>query len=228
MYVIVVLVQSLSRVRLFVTPWTAARQAFLSFTISWSLLNLMSIELVMLSNHLILCCPLLMPSIFPSIRSFPVSQLFASGGQSIGASASASVLPINIQGWFTWLTGWSPCCPRDSQASSPAPQLESIYSSALSLLYDPTLISILDYWKSHNFDNMNLCWQSSVSVFYVNYYDTRFSNTGSNKKWVKGWTKVSPRTTKVGLSKRDSAHRPHSPILPSPSSVREPPGSLII
>ena len=60
----------------------------------------MSIELVMLSNHLILCRPLLLPSTFPSIRGFPMSQLFESGGQSIRASASASVLPMNIQGWF--------------------------------------------------------------------------------------------------------------------------------
>ena len=64
-------VQSLSRVQLFVTPWTAAHQASLSFTISWSLLKLMSIESVMPSNHIILCCPLLLlPSIFPSIRVF--------------------------------------------------------------------------------------------------------------------------------------------------------------
>ena len=90
-----------SRVQLFLTPWTAARQASLSFTNSQSLLKFMFIESVMLSNHLILCCPLLLsPSDFPSIRSFPMSRLIASGGQSIGASASASVLPMNIQGWF--------------------------------------------------------------------------------------------------------------------------------
>ena len=93
-------VQSLSRVRLFATPWTAAHQAFLSFTISQSLLKFMSIELVMPSNHLILCHPLLLPSIFSSIRYFPLSWLFTSGGQSIGASASASVLPTNIQCLF--------------------------------------------------------------------------------------------------------------------------------
>ena len=79
----------------------AAHQASLSFTISMSLLKLMSIELVMPSNHFILCCLLLLlPSIFPPSGSFPVNQLFASGGQSIRASASASVLPMNIQGWF--------------------------------------------------------------------------------------------------------------------------------
>ena len=88
---------SLSHVQLFVTSRTAAHQASLSFTISWSLLKLMSVESVMPSNHRILCHPLLLlPSIFPSLRSSPVSQFFASVGQSIGASAS--VLPMNIQG----------------------------------------------------------------------------------------------------------------------------------
>ena len=78
---------------------------------------------------------------FPA--SFPVSQLFAAGGQSIGASASASVvLPVNIQ-------VWSPCCPRDSQESSSAPQFKSIHSLALSLLYGPTLTSVHDYWSHH-------------------------------------------------------------------------------
>ena len=94
-----VIIPSLSHIRLFVTPWTAARQASLSFIISRSLLRLMSIEPVMPSNHLILCHPLLLlPSIFPSIRVFPMSWLFTSGGLSIGTSASASVLPMNIQG----------------------------------------------------------------------------------------------------------------------------------
>ena len=101
-------VQSLSYVWLFVTPWTVAHQASLSITKSWSLVKLMSIESVIPSNHLILCCPLLLlPSVFPSIRDFPLSQFFASGGQSIRVSASASVLPMNIQDWFPlgW-TGW--------------------------------------------------------------------------------------------------------------------------
>ena len=82
------------------TPWTAAGQASLSFIIDWSLLTLMSAESVMPSNHLILCHPLLLPSIFPSIRVFSSESLFTSSGQSIGASASASVLPMNIQGLF--------------------------------------------------------------------------------------------------------------------------------
>ena len=103
-------VQLLSHVWLFVTPWVAAFKASLSITNSWSLLKFMFIESVMPSNHLIPHCPLLLPpSIFPSIRVFKMSQFFASGGQSIGASASASasVLPMNIQDWFpSALTGW--------------------------------------------------------------------------------------------------------------------------
>ena len=97
----IVIVQWLSPVWLLVTPWIASCQAPLSSTISWSLFKFMSIELAMLSNHLILCHPLLLlPQSFLSSRCFLVSQFFTSGGQSIGASASASVLPMNIQGWF--------------------------------------------------------------------------------------------------------------------------------
>ena len=89
-------VQLLSCVRLFVTPWTEVRQASLSITISWSLLKLMSTESVMLPKHLILCRPFLLPSIFPSIRVFSnESALHIRCGQSIGASTSASVLPMN-------------------------------------------------------------------------------------------------------------------------------------
>ena len=101
-------VQSLSRVWLFATPWTATHQATLSLTNSRSLLKLMSIELVMPSNHLIFCHPFSFHlQSFPSSGSFPLSQFFTSGGQNIGVSASASVLPINIQGLFglEW-TGW--------------------------------------------------------------------------------------------------------------------------
>ena len=90
-------VQSLSRVRLFATAWTAARQASLSITNSRSLPKLMSIESVMPSNHLILCHSLLLlPQSFPASGSFQMSQFFTSGGQSIGVSASTSVLPVNI------------------------------------------------------------------------------------------------------------------------------------
>ena len=88
---------------------------------------------------------------FSASGSFQMSQVFASGGQSIGVSASTSVLPMNIQDWFHlgW-TGGYPCRPRDSQESSPTPQFKSINSSALSFLYSPTLTSIHDYWRNHS------------------------------------------------------------------------------
>ena len=99
-------IQSLSHVQLFSTPWTAACQAFLSFTNSWSLLKLTSIESVMPSNHLILCCPLLhLPSIFPSIRVFSNESVLHIRWPKYWASALASVLPMNIQDWFP--LGWT-------------------------------------------------------------------------------------------------------------------------
>ena len=101
-------VQLLSNVQLFETPWTAAHQASLSITNSWSLLKLMSIKPVMPSNHLILCHPiLLLPSIFPNIRVFSNESALPIGGQSIGVSALTSVLPMNTQVWspLGW-TGW--------------------------------------------------------------------------------------------------------------------------
>ena len=94
-----------SHVWLFATPWTVACQASLSFSISWSLLKLMFIESMMPSNHLIRFSSCLQP--FPASESFLMTWLFESGGQSIGASSSASVRQINIQGWFTLgLTGF--------------------------------------------------------------------------------------------------------------------------
>ena len=90
---------------------------------------------------------------FPASGSFPRSQLFASDDQRIGASASASVLPMNIQDWFPlgW-TGWISLQTKDSQESSPTPQFKSINSLVLSLLYGSTLTSIHDYWKNLTFD----------------------------------------------------------------------------
>ena len=145
-------VQLLSCVQLFATPRTAAYQAFLSITNSQRLLKLMSIESVMLSNHIIICDPLLLwPLIIPSIRVFSKSQFFTSGGQSIGISASASVLPTNPRTdlFQDGLVG-SPCSPRDLQEFPPTPQFKSINSSALSLLYSPTFTSIHDHWKNHS------------------------------------------------------------------------------
>ena len=90
---------------------------------------------------------------FPTSRSFQMSQVFASGGQSIGVLASTSVLPKNNQDWSP-LDGLvaSPCRSRGSQESSPTPQFKSINSSALSFRYSPTLTSIHDYWKNHSLD----------------------------------------------------------------------------
>ena len=91
------------------------------------------------------------PQSFSASGSFQMSQLFTSGGQSIGVSASTSVLPMNTQDWS--LLGWtSPWSPRDSQESSPTPQFKSINSSALSFLHSPTLTSIRDHWKNHSLD----------------------------------------------------------------------------
>ena len=86
-------------------------------------------------------------------QTFPISQLFALGGQSIGFSALASFLPKNTQDWspLEWTVG-SPCSPWDSQESSPTPQFKSINSLVLSFLHSPTLISIHDHWKNHSLD----------------------------------------------------------------------------
>ena len=140
-------------VRLFATPWTAARQASLFITNSWSLLKLMSIELVMptisssvipFSSHL---------QSFPASGSFSMSQFFASGSKSIGVLASASLLPMNIQDLFPLeLTGL---------ISLPSKGLSRVFSNTivqkhefatLSFLYGPTLTSIHDHWKNHSFD----------------------------------------------------------------------------
>ena len=127
----------LSHVRLLATPWTAACQASLSITNSRSLLRLMSIEPVMPSNHLILCLPLLLPpSIFPSIRVFSNELVPLIGSQSIGASASASVLPMNIQGWFSlgW-TGW---------ISMLSKELSRVFSSSPLFIHQPISLARLE------------------------------------------------------------------------------------
>ena len=148
------LVQKLSHVWLFVTPWTAARQAALSITNSQSLLKLMSIKTLMPSNHLVLCHPLLLlPSIFPSIRVFSSESVLHIRWPNIGVSASASVLPMSVQYWFPLgLTGWTFFQSKGLSRVFSILQFKSINSSALSLLYSSTLISIHDYWKNHSFD----------------------------------------------------------------------------
>ena len=131
-------VQLLSHVQLFATPWTAAYQASLSITRSQSLLKLMSIESVMPSNHLIFCRPLLLlPSIFPSIRVFfNDSVIHITGGQSIGVSALASVLPVNIQDWSpSGYTGWISLQPKGLSRvfSNTTVQKHQFFSAQLSL-----------------------------------------------------------------------------------------------
>ena len=144
-----VVVQSLICVWFFATPWTAACQASLSFTVSWSLFKLMSTESVTLSNHLIVYH-------HPSLFALNLSQhqgLF----QWVSSShqvAKVLELPLQHQSFLwicrvdfllDWLV-WSPCCPRHSQESSLAPQFEGINSLVLSFLYGPSLTSIHDYW----------------------------------------------------------------------------------
>ena len=124
---------------LFVTPWTAAWQASLSITNSQNLLKLMSIESVMLSNYLILCCPLiLLPSFFPSIRVFPKESALCIRCQSIGVSAS--ILPINIKGWF--ILGFS--------------GLISLKSKQFSRVFSSTTI-----WKYQFFSAQPSLWSNS-------------------------------------------------------------------
>ena len=150
-------------------PWTAASQASLSFTISWSLFKLMSIESVMLSNSLIVCHPLLLfPSIFPSIRVFSMqSQLFPSGGQNIRALISASVLQMSIK-WgliFFRIDWFDLLAVQGTLKSLLQPQFKSINSLALSLLYGPSLTTIHDYLKNHSFNYTDFCQQSDASAF---------------------------------------------------------------
>ena len=142
-------VQSLSRVQFFVIPWTATRQASLSITISRSLPKLMSIESVMPSNHLILC-RLLPPSIFASIRVFSKESALHIRWLKYWSFQLQPQLPMNTQDWspLDGLVG-SPCSPGDSQESSPIPQLKSINSLALSLLYSPSISMLIHnyVWK---------------------------------------------------------------------------------
>ena len=146
-------VQSLSHVQLFLTPWIASHQASLSITNHWSLLKFIPLSLW--------CHPTISSSVvpfshlqpFPASGCFPISQFFASGGQSIGVSASASSFQWIFKTDFLYdgLLG-SPFRPKDSQESSATPQFKSINSLAFSFLYSLTPMSILDYWKNHSFD----------------------------------------------------------------------------
>ena len=148
------------------TPWITARQASLSITNSLSSLKLMSIELAIPSSHLILCHPLLLPQSFPASGSSLMSQLFTLSGQSIRASASASVLPMNIQGWFpSELTGLFSLQAKGLSGvfSNSTVQKHQFFSTQLSLWSN----SHIHTWPlgNHSFDYMDLCWQSSISAF---------------------------------------------------------------
>ena len=157
-------VQPVSCVRLFLTPWTAARQTSLSITTSQSLLKLMSIKSVMPSNHLIR--HLLLLSVFQHQGLFQ-------WGSSLHQVAKVLELQLQHQS-LKWIFRtdfledclvWYPCSPRDSQESSSIPQFKSINSSVLSFLYSLALTSIHDHWKNHSFHKMGLCWQSNISTF---------------------------------------------------------------
>ena len=141
---VVAIFQSLSHVHLFATPWTVACQTPLSFTICPSLLKFMSIELVMLSDHLILCHPLsFCLQSFPASESFSMSQLFTSGGQSIGASAT--VLPIDIQIWCPFgLTGLTSLQSKGLSRVFSSTTIWNISSLVLRLFDGPTLTSLHD------------------------------------------------------------------------------------
>ena len=148
------------------TLWTAAHQASLSITNSQNLPKLMSIALVMPSNHLMLCHPILLPpSVFPSIRVFSNESVIHIRWPKYW-SFSFHIRPSNeYSGLISFRIDWSPCSLRDSQESSPAPHFKSINSLALHLLYVPTVTSVHDYWKNSIFDYMDLCRQSNVSAF---------------------------------------------------------------
>ena len=148
-------VQLLSHVQLFATPWTAAHQASLSITNSQSLLKLMSIELVIPSNHLILCRPLLLPpSIFPSIRVFSNESVLCIRWPKYW-SFSFSLSPSNeYSGLISFRMDWLDLLAVQGTLKSLLQQQSAkrFNSSMLSFLFIPTLTSIHDYWKNHSLD----------------------------------------------------------------------------
>jgi len=160
-------VRSLSRVQLFATPWTASHQASLSFTISYSLLKLMSFESVMPSNHLIICRPLLLPSIFPNIQVFSNESVlhirwpkYWSFRFSISPSSEYSGLISFRTDWFGVLAvrGTIKSLPLHHRLKASV-----LWCSAFFMIQ--LLTSVHDYWKNHSSDYMDLCRQSNVSVF---------------------------------------------------------------
>ena len=153
------LAHSLSRVRFFVTPWTAACQASLSSTNSRTCSNSCSSSCW--------CHPTISSSVVPfSSASFLRTQFFASGSQSIGASASASALPMSIQDFVPLgLIGWISLQCKGSQWEFSNTTVHKHQFLSAQLLYGPTLTSIHEYWKNHGLDYRDLCQQSNVSGF---------------------------------------------------------------
>ena len=150
------------------TPWTAAHQASLSITNSRSLFKLMSIESLMPSDHLILCHPLLPPSIFPSISIFSNESILRIRWPKYW-SFSFSISPSNE---YSELISFRMDCldllaVQGTLQSYPIPQFKNINSLAFSFLYSPTLTSIHDYCKNQSFDETDLCWQSNVFCFLI-------------------------------------------------------------
>ena len=155
-----------------VTPWTAALPASLSFTVSWSLFKLISIESLMLSSSSSAALFSSCLQSFPASGSFPMSQLFASGGQSIGTSTSASVLPVNIQGWFLLrLTGLISLESTELSRvfSSTTIQKHQFFGPQLSLSSNShicTFSSVIHYKNSHNSPKMLYLW---LQFYYKGY-----------------------------------------------------------
>ena len=148
-------------------PWITASQTSLSFIITWSLLKLMSIESVMPSTISSSVVPFSScRQSFPASGSFPMSWIFTSGSQSIGVSASTSVLPMNIQDWFPLgLTGLISLQSKGLSRVFSNTTVPNHQFSGTRLLYDPVLTYIHDYWENHRFDYTDLCWQSDDSAF---------------------------------------------------------------
>ena len=150
------------------TPWTAACQVSLSFTISRSLLKLMSIESVIPPNHLILCCPLhLLPSIFPTIRVFSNESDFHIRWSKYW-SFSFGISPSNeYSGLISFRIDWFYILAVQGILKSllQHQQFKSINFSLFNPFFCPALTSIHDYWENHSFDNLDLCRQSNVSAF---------------------------------------------------------------
>ena len=158
-------VQLLSRVQLFVTPWTAACQAFLSITSSQSLLKLMSITLVIPSNHLILCHPLLLqPSVFPSLRVFSNESVLPIRWPKYWSSASASILPMNSNEFLiSFRMDWLDLLAVQGTLKS---LLQHHSSKASILWHSGFFIAQLSHphmwWKNHSLHYTDLCWQINV------------------------------------------------------------------